>query len=169
MKFSETPVEQLTDNPFRLIGKDWMLITAGTLESWNTMTASWGGLGILWNKPVAFAFIRPTRHTFGFAERNDRFTLSFFDETHRDALTLCGTKSGRDTDKAKETGLVPVAGSPGTVYFEQARLVLECRKLHAQDLDPDGFIDPAIHDTYQDEDFHRMYVGEVFRCLVRDE
>ncbi len=159
--------EGLTDNPFRLIGKDWMLITAGTIRSWNTMTASWGGFGILWHKPVAFVFIRPTRHTYGFVERHAEFTLSFFEESHRDALTLCGAKSGRDTDKADETGLVPVEGSPGTVHFEQARLVIECRKLHAQDIDPAGFLAPSIRENYVDGDYHRMYVGEILRCLVR--
>lgn len=158
---------ELADNPFRLIGDDWMLVTAGTLESWNTMTASWGGLGILWSRPVAFAFIRPTRHTFGFIERHPRFTLSFFDETWRDALTLCGTRSGRDTDKARATGLEPVPGPEGTVLFRQARLALVCRKLHGQDLDPACFVEPAIHDEYPKKDYHRVYVGEVEHCLVR--
>jgi flavin reductase (DIM6/NTAB) family NADH-FMN oxidoreductase RutF len=158
---------ELRDNPFQLIGEDWMLITAGTLDRWNTMTASWGGLGVLWSRPVAFAFIRPTRHTFGFVERSARFTLSFFGSEWRDALTLCGTKSGRDTDKAKATGLEPVAGPQDTVIFEQARLALVCRKLHAQDLDPARFVEPAIHAEYPKKDYHRVYVGEVEQCLVR--
>ncbi|MFO7675115.1 MAG: flavin reductase family protein [bacterium] len=166
-EFRSVKPTELRDNPFKLIGEDWMLITAGTLEGWNTMTASWGGLGILWRRPVAFAFIRPTRHTFGFVECHERFTLCFFAEEWRDALTLCGTKSGRDTDKAKETGLVPVAGPLGTVVFDQARLALVCRKLHAQDLDPVHFIEPAVHDEYPNKDYHRAYVGEVERCLVR--
>lgn len=158
---------ELTDNPFRLIGDDWMLITAGTPADWNTMTASWGGLGVLWSRPVAFAFIRPTRHTFGFVERHPRFTLSFFDESWRPALQLCGTRSGRDTDKARETGLKPVPGPAGTVLFEQARLVLVCRRLHGQDIDPGCFIEPAINDEYPKLDYHRAYVGEIEHCLLR--
>jgi flavin reductase (DIM6/NTAB) family NADH-FMN oxidoreductase RutF len=161
------PVEKIPDNVFKLIDKDWMLITAGTLESWNTMTASWGCLGILWSKPVAVCFIRPQRHTYGFAEKSDHFTLSFFEEEYRDALMLCGTKSGRDIDKAKETGLTPVSGGEDIVYFEQARLVLQCRKLYFQDLDPKHFLDPSIEENYPVQDYHRFYIGEVEKCLAR--
>ncbi len=163
----EISAEAIKDNVFNLIDKDWMLITAGTIDAWNTMTASWGGLGILWNMPVAFCFVRPTRHTYGFMEKHDRFTLSFFEEEWRDALTLCGTKSGRDTDKARETGLKPVSGAEGTVCFEQARMVLECRKLYFQDISPERFLDPSIDGNYPNKDYHRMYVGEVLRCLAR--
>lgn len=158
---------ELKDNPFKLIGEDWMLVTAGTPENWNTMTASWGGLGVLWNRPVAFAFIRPTRHTFGFVERAERFSLCFFSEEWRDALKLCGTRSGRDTDKAKATGLAPFAGPGGAVIFEQSRLALICRKLHAQDIDPARFVEPGIEENYPAKDYHRVYVGEVEHCLSR--
>ena len=123
MGFKETIPELLTDNPFKLIGKDWMLITSGTTASFNTMTASWGGLGVLWEKKVAFCFIRPTRHTYEFVERSQYFTLSFFTERHRKALSFCGSHSGRDTDKIKGAGLTPAHGG-GFVYFEEARLVM---------------------------------------------
>jgi len=160
------PPEAILDNVLKLIGKDWMLVTAGTIEKWNTMTASWGTLGVLWNKPVAFCFVRPTRHTFGFIDSAERFSLSFFEERYRDALMLCGTKSGRDIDKSRATGLLPVPGD-GTVYFEQARLVLECRKLYTTDIDPKRFTDPAIDENYPNKDYHRMFVGEVVNCLLR--
>ncbi len=165
--FREVPANAIPDNAIKLIGDDWMLITAGTLDSYNTMTASWGALGVLWSKPVAFCFVRPQRHTYGFIERHDTFSLSFFRERHRDALTLCGTKSGREVDKAKETGLVALAGNDATVHFEQARLVFECRKLYFQDIEPDRFLDPAIDENYPTKDYHRMYVGEITRCLLR--
>ena len=100
----------IKDNPFKLIGGDWMLITAGTKESFNTMTASWGGLGVLWDKEVAFAFVRPTRHTFGFMEKSPVFTLSFFAEQYRPALEFCGAHSGRDVNKIAQTGLTPAFG-----------------------------------------------------------
>jgi hypothetical protein len=117
MGFKETKPESLTDNPFKLIGSDWMLITAGTPEAFNTMTASWGGLGILWERKVATCYIRPTRYTYEFAERAQYFTLSFFSEKHRKALTYCGTHSGRNSDKVNEAGLTPVKEG-GFVYFE---------------------------------------------------
>lgn len=164
MGFKETTPEFLTDNPFKLIGKDWMLITAGTPASFNTMTASWGGLGVLWEKRVAFCFIRPTRYTYEFVERSDTFTLSFFEERHRKALSFCGSHSGRDTDKIKKTGLTP-ANQGGFVYFDEARLVLACRKLYFQDISPEHFLDQAINDMYPQRDYHRMYVGEIVQCL----
>ena len=95
--------EEIKDNPFKLIGKDWGLVTAGTKDSFNTMTVSWGGVGIMWNKPVAYTFIRPQRYTFEFLEKNDHFTLSFYGEEYRKALSFCGSKSGRDYDKPAET------------------------------------------------------------------
>jgi flavin reductase (DIM6/NTAB) family NADH-FMN oxidoreductase RutF len=157
----------IRDNVFKLIGHDWMLVTAGDTKSWNTMTASWGGLGILWNKPVAFAFVRPTRHTYGFMERADRFTLSFFTEKYRRALTFCGTHSGRDCDKAAKTGLTPFAPISGTTSFEQARLILVCRKLYTTDIDPKRFLDPKTDRNYPKKDYHRLSVGEIVRCLTK--
>jgi flavin reductase (DIM6/NTAB) family NADH-FMN oxidoreductase RutF len=133
----------------------------------NTMTASWGGLGILWERKVATCYIRPTRYTFEFTERSPYFTLSFFDEKHRKKLTYCGTHSGRNTDKVREAGLTPVKEG-GFVYFEEARLVLACRKLYYQDIGPERFLDPTIENMYPQKDYHRMYIGEIVKCLVRE-
>jgi flavin reductase (DIM6/NTAB) family NADH-FMN oxidoreductase RutF len=159
--------DQILDNTFELIRDDWMLITAGDAGSFNTMTASWGAFGELWHKKVCFCFVRPTRHTYGFMEKADTFTLTFFDEKYRDVLKYCGTRSGRDVDKITETGLTPLTSGSGSVYFAEARLVLECRKIHYQDLDPANFIDNAIHNEYPEKDYHRMYIGEVISCLSR--
>lgn len=160
--------EEIRDNPFKLVGSDWMLITAGPPEAYNTMTASWGGLGVLWNKNVCWCVIRPVRYTYEFMEKAGAFTLSFFDEEFRDALNLCGTESGRDIDKAAATGLTPVAGKlAGTTCFEQARLVLECRKIYTQDLNPELFLDRNIESLYPQKDYHRMYFGEVMGCFAR--
>jgi flavin reductase (DIM6/NTAB) family NADH-FMN oxidoreductase RutF len=156
---------EILDNVFDLIGEDWMLITAGEPSSFNTMTASWGALGVLWGKKVAFCFVRPVRHTYQFMERVETFTLTFFAEQYRPALELCGTKSGRDCDKVAEAGLTPLPSPTGSVYFAEASLVLECRKLYAQDIDPAKFIDQTIDgDVYPAKDYHRMYVGEVIAC-----
>lgn len=160
--------EMIDRNVFELIGSDWMLITAGAPQSYNTMTASWGGMGVLWNRNVCFCVIRPTRHTYQFIEKADVFSLSFFEERYRSALEVCGTKSGRDIDKAAVTGLTPVAGRlAGTTHFEQARLVIECRKLYVHDIDPSRFLDPNIDNLYPQKDYHRMYIGEVVNCLER--
>ncbi len=165
-EFKEISVYDIKDNPFKLIADGWMLITAGNLHKFNTMTASWGTLGELWNKKVAFCFVRPTRHTYKFMETADTFTLTFFDEKHREALDFCGSHSGRDVDKIAKTGLTPIEWEKQAVYFQQARLVLICKKVYMQDLDPALFLDPVIHDAYPKKDYHRMYVGEIIHCLA---
>ncbi len=167
--FREINPTELQENAISLIGKEWMLITAGDLETFNPMTASWGALGFLWNRPVAFCFVRPQRYTFEIIEDAPHFTLTFFDASHRDILNYCGSHSGRDVDKAAATGLTPVAGRTGAVYFDEARLVLECRKLYAQDITEESFVDAAVvGQHYEARDFHRIYVGEIVRALVRD-
>lgn len=171
MAYQKLTPEQL-ENVFRLIGKDWMLITAaGTREDGseavNAMTASWGGMGVLWNKPVAFCFIRPQRFTYTLTEQSERFSLCFFTEEHRAALRLFGTKSGRDTDKFAATGLTPVV-TDGAPYIKEARLVLRCRKLYAQDLEEACFLDPALLENYKEKDFHRMYVVEIEEAFLQE-
>ena len=165
MAFEEISVKALGDNPFSLIGDKWMLITAGQQGNLNTMTASWGGLGVLWNKNVAFSFVRPQRHTFSFLEREDYYTLSFYQESYRPALAMCGKVSGKDTDKISKAGLTPVFDEPAP-YFSEARLVLVCKKIYGQFLQPTCFIDEKIEECYPEKDYHKMYVGEVVNALV---
>ncbi len=149
-------------DPFTLIGKEWMLIGAGSAADWNALTASWGGVGFLWNKNVAFCFVRPSRHTFGYAEKSERITLSFFAEEQRKALAWFGAHSGRDGDKAAGAGLTPIEFEDGSVSFAEARLVLTCRKLFAQDLSESSFLDKSIiASAYATGDYHRMYVSEI--------
>jgi flavin reductase (DIM6/NTAB) family NADH-FMN oxidoreductase RutF len=164
--FQTLDPESVQDNVFKLIGKDWMLITAGTRESFNTMTASWGGMGVLWDKKVCFAFVRPTRYTFEFLEKSEVYTFSFLEEQYRDILMYCGTKSGRDVNKVIETNLTPIFGN-GTVFFAEARLVMECRKIYVQDITPGNFLDQTMNEYYPKKDYHRIFVGEIIRCLKR--
>jgi len=162
-----TDVTVIKDNAFKLIANDWMLVTAGNMKSFNTMTANWGAFGELWHKKVCFCFVRPTRYTYEFMEREDVFTLSFFDESHRKALDFCGSHSGKEFDKIAETGLTPVANESGGIYFEEARIVLICRNIYFHDINPAHFLDPKINEAYPKKDYHRMYVGEVIRCLMK--
>ncbi len=157
--------DEINENIFKLIGKDWFLLTAGNIESYNTMTASWGGMGVLWNKKVVFCFVRPVRYTYDFMENTSGFTLCFFDEEYRDALNFCGKYSGRDVDKAKQTNLIPQKMENGKVYFEQAKLILECKKIYTSDLNPDSFLAKEIHSSYPQKDYHRMYIGEIENCF----
>ena len=136
MAFQTMDPKLMPDNPIQLIGHEWMMITAGTPEHFNTMTASWGSIGELWFKPVCFCFIRPQRYTYEFMEKSTAFTLSFFDERYKPKLNFCGSRTGRETNKAHECGFTPVLADNGSVYFEEARMVLECTKIYFQDLDP---------------------------------
>ncbi len=163
-------VKELNDNFIESIGKEWMLVTAGNKRKFNTMTASWGGVGFLWNKPVVFVFIRPERYTYGFMEEEERFTLSFLGSENQRIHKICGTKSGREVDKIKETGLLPLFTGQGGVTFEQSRLTLECKKLYATDLNPEAFIDKhLLQQWYGGEQggIHRMYIAEIEHIYVR--
>ena len=164
--FQQIKPKEITDNSFQLFYKDWTLITAGTLEKYNMMTASWGGVGNLWNKRVVFIFIRPSRYTYEFTEASDVFSLNFFDEQYRSMLNLCGSESGRDIDKMTQPGLTP-REEHGTVYFEEARLVLVCKKIYYQDLLPGHFLDGDIAPHYPNQDYHRMYIGEILSVFKK--
>jgi len=163
----------IKENFSERLADEWMLISPGTPGRWNTMTASWGGFGHVWSMDVAFVFVRPSRHSFGFMEKEEGFTLSFFGEGGNKALEICGALSGRDTDKANAAGLRPIAfppavegsraaGAPERVGFEEARLVISCRKVFAQDLAKSSFVDPSILPRqYARGDLHRLYVGAI--------
>ena len=149
-----------TENAIKLIGTDWMLITASDGKTVNTMTASWGCLGVLWNKNVCIAFIRPQRYTYGFVENSSHLSFSFFGDEYKDALRFCGSKSGRDVDKFTHTGL-SVSFDNNIPIIDQARLVLECKKLYADDIKEENFIVSELLGNYEKKDFHRFYIYDL--------
>ena len=167
MAFREISVEQLKDNPFTLINKDWMLITAGDAEKHNTMTASWGGVGELWGKYVSTIYIRPQRYTLEFVEREEYYSMCFFGPEYRQALSLCGSKSGRDVDKDAATGLTPCFDQAAP-YYEQARLVFLCRKLYRQDMEESAFLDKGLLEKWYDNDLHRMFIAEIVKVPEKE-
>lgn len=147
------------ENSFKLIGKDWMLITAKNGEKVNTMTASWGGFGHLWNRNVVYIFVRPQRYTYEFIEQTDYFTLSFFEDKYREALSFLGRVSGRDLNKIKEVGFnVEVDGEYAS--FEESKLTIKCKKIAKLEVVPESFLDEEIEKFYKN-DYHFMYVGEI--------
>ena len=164
--FQKVDPKTLNLNPFAAIGNQWMLITAGAPERCNTMTASWGGLGILWGVPMATVYIRPQRYTKQFVDENEYFTLSFFPEDYRPQLNLCGTKSGRDMDKVKECGFTVATGAGNAPYFEQADLVLVCRKQMRVPMDEAAMPEDA-KDKWYKGDYHTMYWGEIVEALKK--
>lgn len=156
-------------NPIQLIGKEWMLITSGNDSSFNTMTASWGGIGEIWYKPVTFITVRDTRYTYEFLKKNEYYTLTFFDESYKNILNMLGTKSGRDTDKIKESGLTSVSTPTGSVSFTEAQMIIECRKLYADPINKENILDNTIVEkTYGSETApHTLFIGEIVNVWVK--
>jgi len=168
----EISYKEMKFNPFNLIGGEWMLVTAGNQQTGcNTMTASWGHLGCLWghNDPSAVIYLRPSRYTKKFVDEEPYFTLCVMDKSFKKQMAYLGSVSGRDEDKVAKTGLTPVYDH-GSVYFQEAKLVLVCRKMYASELQSDGFLYPdTISESYPLCDFHTMYVGKIEHVLVRDD
>ena len=169
MAFKKIDISELSFNPFDKIGKQWMLLTGGNKDSYNTMTASWGQLGVLWNKNVLTCYIRPNRYTYEFVEKGDKFTASFLSEEFRNALSFCGSHSGRDCNKAEETGLTP-AEIDGCMTFAESELVLVCRKLYSYDMQESGFLtDDGIPAQFFGSDpYHRAYISEIIGVYVKE-
>ena len=154
------------ENVFKLIGKDWMLITASDGEKVNCMTASWGNMGVLWNNDVCTVFIRPQRYTYEFVEKSDTLSLSFFGEKYREALGFCGRVSGRDCDKIKEAGFTSALFEKTPIICE-ADMVLVCKKLYADDIKEECFVSDAPMSNYANKDFHRFYICKIEKVLKK--
>ena len=165
-EFKSIGSESLNENVFKIIGSEGFLLTAGDKNRYNTMTAGWGGFGILWNKSVCTVYVRKSRYTFEFIERFDHFTLSFFSEKYKGVLEFCGNNSGRNVDKISQSGLTPIFGEDGLVYYCEAKLVIKCRKIYFQDLEPENIKDKKVlKEFYPTGDYHRIYIGEIIQCL----
>lgn len=165
--FQRIDPKEMAVNPFQAIGEQWMLITAGTKDRCNTMTASWGGLGVLWGKPVATAYIRPQRYTKEFVDEQEFFTLSFLPGSQRANLTYCGSVSGRDEDKIAHCGFTVETADCGAPYFAEAETVLVCRKMYCQRIEPENFIDQDADRWYPDKDYHDMYIAEIVEAYQK--
>lgn len=168
MSFVEIKAEEVKENPFDLIGKQWMLITAGNEEKCNTMTASWGAMGVMWGKNAVTVYIRPQRYTKEFVDREDTFTISVLGSDYRKALNYCGTVSGKGTDKIKDAGLTPYF-TDGTTGIEEADMIMVCKKMYHDDIKPECFDAPENDSRwYPEKDYHTMYIAEVLKVLVKE-
>jgi flavin reductase (DIM6/NTAB) family NADH-FMN oxidoreductase RutF len=165
----EISIDSIELDPFATIGKDTMLITATSAKGWNTMTASWGGMGHLWNRNVMFIFVRKSRYTHTFLEEGSRFTCSFFPEEQKRALGYLGNHSGRDGDKVKASGLNAEALDDGCVSFKEANLVFACTKIAESEMVPEAFHlpDDIVRDIYRDGDWHTLYIGSIDKVYVQ--
>ena len=167
MVFEKISARDINENVFTMIGEKWLLITAGDESGYNTMTASWGGLGVLWGADVATCYIRHSRYTLGFMEKGEYYTLSFYGEQYKKHLGLLGKKSGRDTNKIGECGFNVRFAECGAPYFDEAELVLVCRKKYSGEIEPDGIPEDVKARFYADSDYHKMYIDEIVETLVK--
>lgn len=164
-------IDALQENFLHIISKEWMLVTAGTPGHFNTMTANWGGTGFLWNRPVVFVFIRPERFTYEFMESNEYFTLSFLGEENKAIHKICGSLSGRDIDKIKESGLCPLIMENNQITYKQSRLTLECKKLYDTMLNQKNFTDKVpLGQWYGGThgNLHKMYIAEITDIWIKE-
>jgi flavin reductase (DIM6/NTAB) family NADH-FMN oxidoreductase RutF len=164
MERSPIAIERFTVKSYSFFEIDWLLLTSGDYEhrQYNAMTISWGSMGVMWARPFIQVVVRPQRYTFEFIEKYDTFTVCAFPKQYHRALSLLGTKSGREMDKIAKAGLTPTAATcVAAPAYAEASLVIECRKIYWQDLDPSHFLDPAIALNYPMKDFHRIYYGEI--------
>lgn len=163
--FKEISPEQFRKNPFQLIGKEWMLVTAGDKYKVNTMTASWGGLGVMYGKNVAYTVIRPQRYTKEFVDKEETYSLSFLDKNYKKIMSYLGSVSGRSEDKITKSGLT-IDWSDETPYFNEADHVLICKKLFKQTLDGASLLNPKLDSTwYTNKDYHILYISEIIKVL----
>lgn len=157
-------IQELRLKSFSIFDDQWFLLTCGDMENhhFNSMTISWGSIGIMWNKPFVQVVVRPTRYTFEFMQKYPDFTVCSFPETYRKALSLLGSESGRDGDKIARSGLTPQAGSKvSSPFYEEANLIFECLKIYTDVFRPQQFLDPEIEGVYTKNDYHTVYYGEI--------
>ena len=157
----EININELEFNPFNKIGKEWMLVTARNGNKVNSMTASWGGVGVLWNKNIAFIVLRPQRYTKKFIDSSNEFSLSFFDESYKKTLSYFGKVSGRNEDKISNSGF-HISYINDVPTFEEASFIITCKNLYKQNFSPDCFIDKSLDDlNYPNKDYHTLYFAEI--------
>lgn len=162
--FKEIKATDLPFTPFDIKDK-WMLITAEKDGKVNTMTASWGSFGIMWNKEVVFIVIRPQRFTKEFVDSAESFSLTLFDKSYLTKLSYLGKVSGRDANKIEQTEL-SVKYDNNIPYFEEAETAIFAKKLYAQPMGDEFFVDKSIIDKwYPSKDFHILYVGEITKVI----
>lgn len=167
MSFKETNIRELNENFVKLIAENYMLITAGDRAGFNTMTASWGGFGEMWGNDVSLIAVRPTRYTFEFLEKSDYYSLCFFSkEAGKKIHAVCGSKSGRDVNKAEAADLTALF-TDGTTAFDEAEIIVVCQKVYASNLSPGDFLDASIEKWYKD-DYHKIYVGNILKVYVKE-
>lgn len=150
------------------ISKDWMLVCSGNEDKSNAMTASWGGVGFMWNKPVVFVVVRPSRYTKSFIDKYNCLSLNFMSNEFREILSYFGSVSGRDCDKIKDKNL-SLAYNNSIPYMKDADFVMTCKVLYKQAMNKQCLLGLDIHDKwYSADDYHELYICEILESYIKD-
>lgn len=170
--FQAVSPTEIKDNVFKLVGQDYTVITAGKEESFNSMTASYGGWGQLFEKPVTWCFLRANRYTLEVMKKEQTYTMSYFDDQYKDQVIFLGSKSGRDTDKMKEITLTKVSTPSGDITYKEARLIIECKLIEITTVDSKDFYleenKKFVEDAFKEtKDYHKIVFGEITNVWIK--
>jgi flavin reductase (DIM6/NTAB) family NADH-FMN oxidoreductase RutF len=170
--FSPIEAKDIPGDVFTHVGTDYTVITAGNPEHYNSMVASWGGWGILFNQPSTWCFLRSSRYTLELMRKEQTYTMTYFDEAYKEDIILFGMKSGRDTDKMKESQLTSVQTPAGNMTYKEARLILECKLTEVTTVSPGDFYTEEgrqfITDAHAEtNDYHKLVFGEITAVWLR--
>ena len=150
--FTQIAPEEIQDDVFTLVGKVFPVVTAGTKEHYNSMTASGGGMGLHFRKPATWCLFASCRYTLALIQKEQAYTLSYFPDEYRKQVLFLGSKSGRDSGKMKEVELTAVETPDGNIAFKEARLIIECQLTQ--------ITTPGIEDFYSQE--AKDYLSEAY-------
>jgi flavin reductase (DIM6/NTAB) family NADH-FMN oxidoreductase RutF len=169
-----TPIApgEITGNVFTLVGEDYTVITSGTMEKYNSMTASFGGWGILFNAPTTWCFLRANRYTLEFIRETRTYTMTYFDEPYREQVMLFGTRSGRDSDKMQRHALTAVETPSGNIAYKEAKLIIECALTEITTVQPDDFYTDegrsfVVTAHEEAKEYHKIVFGQITRAWTR--
>ena len=170
--FKQISPEEISDDVFTLTGKIFPVITAGKKELYNSMTASGGGMGLLFRKPTTWCLLRSDRYTLELMQKEQRYTMSYFPKKYMEQVIFLGSKSGRDSAKMKEVKLTSIQTPSGNLSYEEARLIIECKLTLITTPSPDDFCTQEARDylkeVYKSASDYRKYVfGEITHVFVK--
>lgn len=142
--------------------KKGAFLTTKSADTVNTMTIAWGSIGFIWGKPIFMTMVRKSRFTWSIIEKSHEFAVSVPTHDMHVALGICGTKSGRDTDKFTAASLTAQKGQKiDTPVIAGAGLHLECKIIYQQNMLPKNLSADAADKWYSDNDWHTLYFGEI--------
>jgi flavin reductase (DIM6/NTAB) family NADH-FMN oxidoreductase RutF len=170
--FNEISPEDISDNVFTLMGKDFSVITAGNKEQYNSMVGSGGGMGFVFKKPGIWSIFQQSRYTLELILREQTYTISYFPDEYKKQLMFLGSKTGRGNNKMKEVELTSVKTPSGNITFKEARLIFECKLVQVTTPDFNDFYAQEakewINEMYKDPNEIRKYVfGEITHVWIK--